>query len=76
MVVVSDMDDNVFLFKFHSEDDVKQVLNGAPWTIMANHLLLKRWDRTPQLRTSTLRTRAFGSNALGFPERAKSSQLW
>jgi len=42
-VTISDLDDNIFLFKFKSEIDLRRIWNGEPWTIMGNHLNLKKW---------------------------------
>jgi len=42
-VTISDLHNNVFLFKFKSENDLRRIWFGGPWTIMGNHLTLKRW---------------------------------
>lgn len=41
---VSQMENNLFLFRFQHEADANKVFHRRPWSIKGGHLILKRWD--------------------------------
>lgn len=45
-VMISEIEPNLFLFKFYHEVDVKCVIEDGPWVFENNLLILKRLDPT------------------------------
>ncbi|KAL9673687.1 hypothetical protein QQ045_029948 [Rhodiola kirilowii] len=44
VVRVSQLNEGIFLFKFHSEDKKAEVMSGGPWTFDNRPLILKPWS--------------------------------
>ena len=71
-VTISDLEDNIFLFKFKSEADVKRIWQGGPWTVMGNHLVLKRWHADAQVRDFDFSHSWFWVRVFGVPLKMKN----
>ena len=40
---ISNIGENLYLFKFGVEEDFRRIYNRRPWTGMGNHMVLKQW---------------------------------
>ncbi|KAK7838066.1 hypothetical protein CFP56_020284 [Quercus suber] len=52
-VQIVDLSDNIYLFKFATEEDRKRLIELGPWNIEGFPFILKQWDQKLQ-RSSAL----------------------
>ena len=66
-MIISNMDEDTFLYKFNIEEDVRRILNGRLLMVMGQHMIVKKWFSDVRVEDIDFNSSLFWVRAYGIP---------